>query len=49
MLRIGQQKFGKAPTKKQKKSLDAVSQLDALETLAERVVVVDSWSELLEQ
>ena len=48
ILRQGRQKFGKAPTRKQQKSVDAISDLAQLEALAERLILVDSWAELLD-
>ncbi|HEV3024733.1 MAG TPA: DUF4351 domain-containing protein [Pirellulales bacterium] len=47
VFRLGRQKFGKPPTKKQQKSLEAVTELARLEDLAERLLYVDSWSDLL--
>jgi len=47
VLRQGRQKFGKSPTKKQQKALEAITNLARLETLAERLLTVDSWAELL--
>ncbi len=47
LFRQGRQKFGKAPTKKQQKELDSVSDSALLETLGERLVMVDSWADLL--
>jgi hypothetical protein len=47
VLRLGRQKFGKVPTKKQQKALAAVTDLTQLEALAERLLGVDSWAELL--
>jgi hypothetical protein len=49
VMRQGRQKFGKAPTKKQQQALAALIDLDQLETLAERLLQVDSWAELLGQ
>jgi hypothetical protein len=47
LLRQGRQKFGKAPTKKQRKTLEAISDLAQLESLAGRLLDVNSWGELL--
>jgi hypothetical protein len=47
VLRLGRRKFGKAPTRKQQAELGAISKLDQLENLAERVLLVDTWSNLL--
>jgi hypothetical protein len=47
LLRQGRQKFGKAPTKKQQKVLDAIDDPTQLEALAERLLGVDSWADLL--
>ena len=46
LLRLGRQKFSKAPTKKQCKALEAIADLVQLETLAGRLLAVDSWKEL---
>ncbi|HUY33486.1 MAG TPA: hypothetical protein VMV69_12115 [Pirellulales bacterium] len=43
----GRQKFGKTPTKKQQKALESVTDLARLEALAERLLDVDSWGQLL--
>ena len=47
LLRQGRHEFGAAPTKKQQKALKAIADLRRLETLAERLLDVDSWGELL--
>ncbi len=47
LLSLGRQKFGKAPTKKHLQQLDAITELDRLEALGERLLTVASWSELL--
>jgi hypothetical protein len=47
LLRQGRQKFGKAPTKKQQKVLEAIDDPAQLEALAERLLGVDSWDDLL--
>lgn len=49
LIRLGRQKFGKGPTKKQQKVLEAVTDLAHLESLVERLLHVDSWTELLEE
>jgi hypothetical protein len=46
VLRLGRQKFGKAPTKKQQKALATITDVAQLEALAERLLGVDSWAEL---
>ncbi|HUY31947.1 MAG TPA: hypothetical protein VMV69_04140 [Pirellulales bacterium] len=43
------QKFGKAPTKRHQKVLEAIADLARLEDLAERLLHVDSWGELLSE
>ena len=48
LLRLGRQKFGRAPSRKQQKALEAVTDLGRLEALADRLLDVDSWGELLE-
>jgi hypothetical protein len=48
LLRQGRHKFGAAPSKKQQKALRALADLGRLEALAERLLDVDSWAELLE-
>lgn len=47
VLRLGREKFGKAPNKKQRKTLDDLVDLDLLEDLAARLLRVHSWAELL--
>jgi hypothetical protein len=47
LLRQGRQKFGRAPTRKQQRALDAITDLVRLEDLAERLLAVDSWAALL--
>jgi hypothetical protein len=47
ILRLGRQKFGKEPTKKQERQLAGVADPRQLEKLAERVLRVDSWADLL--
>ena len=47
LLRQGRRKFGKAPTRKQRGELDAGADLARLEALADRLLDVSSWSELL--
>jgi hypothetical protein len=47
VFRMGRQKFRKAPTRKQQKTLEAITDLARLEALAERLLDVDSWAELL--
>jgi hypothetical protein len=47
LLRQGQKKFGKAPTKQQQSELAAVTDLRRLERLSVRLLDVESWDELL--
>src|SRR5579864_2328528 len=47
VLRQGNRKFRKPLTKKQQKALAAISDVDRLEAMAERLLKVDSWNELL--
>ncbi len=47
VLRLGRQKFGKLPNKKQQKKLDNLTDLAQFEGLAERLLHVDSWANLL--
>jgi predicted transposase YdaD len=47
VLRQGRRKFGTAPSRKQQKALKAITDLGQLEALAERLLDVDSWAELL--
>ncbi len=47
VLRLGRQKFRKAPSKKQQNVLEAITDLGQLQALAERLLNVDSWAELL--
>jgi hypothetical protein len=47
IYRMGGQKFGKAPTRKQQKALESITDLAALETVAERLLDAASWGELL--
>jgi hypothetical protein len=47
LLRAGRKKFGRAPTKKQQAELDAITDLERLGELAERVQDVSTWAELL--
>src|SRR5262249_37486673 len=42
ILHLGRHKFGKAPTKKQQKALEAITDLDQLDHLAARLLDVDS-------
>jgi hypothetical protein len=49
LLRQGRQKFGKAPSRKQQKALESITDLGQLESLAARLLDVDSWTELLEE
>jgi hypothetical protein len=47
VLRQGRQKFHRAPSRKQQKALEAVTDLAQLEALADRLLTVDSWAKLL--
>jgi hypothetical protein len=47
LVRQGRRKFGTAPNRKHQKALKALNDLEQLEALAERLVDVDSWAELL--
>jgi hypothetical protein len=49
VLRQGRRKFGKRPTRKQQKTLDAISDPGQLEALAARLLDVASWTELLHE
>ena len=48
LLRQGQKKFGKAPTRKQQGELAAIADLRRLEQLSVRLLDVDSWDELFD-
>jgi len=47
VLRLGRQKFKKPPTRKQQQELAAINDLERLESLAEKLLNVDSWTQLL--
>ena len=47
LFRLGRQKFGKAPNKKQQKELESIKDPAQLDALAERLLTVESWAELL--
>ena len=47
LLRLGRRMFGRAPTRKQNRELDAVTDLARLEGLAERLLDVSSWADQL--
>jgi predicted transposase YdaD len=47
LLRLGRQKFGKAPSKMQQKLLDGITDPTQLGALADRLLAVDFWAELL--
>src|SRR5262249_35106808 len=49
VLHLGRHKFGKAPTKKQQKALEAITDIGQLRGLAARLLEVDSWAELLRE
>jgi hypothetical protein len=46
ILRQGRHKFGEAPSREQQ-ALEAVTDLERLETLGERLLHAGSWAELL--
>jgi hypothetical protein len=47
LLHLGKKKFGKLPTRRQQQELGAIVEPGRLEILAERLLDVDSWGELL--
>jgi Domain of unknown function (DUF4351) len=47
VIRQGRNKFGRAPTRKQQRALEGLTDVDQLESLAARLLDVDSWAELL--
>lgn len=47
ILRLGRRKFGKAPSRKQQKALEAITDPAQLEELAARLLAVDAWADLL--
>ena len=47
ILHQGRRKFGKAPTRKQQKALEAITDPAQLEELAARLLAVDAWTDLL--
>jgi hypothetical protein len=47
LLRQGRRKFGTAASRKQQRALKAINDLGQLEALAERLLDVNSWGELL--
>ena len=47
LLRQGKKKFGRSPTKKLAAELDAITDTARLEALSERLLDVNTWSELL--
>jgi hypothetical protein len=44
----GRTKFGKEPTRKQQKTVEAMTDLAQLQALTERLLHVNSWAELLD-
>jgi hypothetical protein len=48
ILRLGRRRFGKAPTRKQKSALTAVTDPARLERLLDRALSVNSWADLLD-
>ena len=47
LLRLGKKKFGRAPSKKQAAELEAITDMARLHALSERLLDVNTWSELL--
>ena len=47
IVHLGRRKFGKAPTRKQQKTLEAITDPALLEDLAAWLLAVDSWADLL--
>jgi hypothetical protein len=47
VLRLGRHKFGEAPSREQQQALEAVTDLERLEILGERLLRAGSWAELL--
>ena len=47
VLRLGRIKFRKPLTKKQEKQLESLTDLAQLQSLADRLLLVDSWTDLL--
>jgi predicted transposase YdaD len=49
VLRLGRQKFRKTPTRKQQKALEEITDIDQLVILANRLLEVGSWAELIDK
>ena len=49
LLRVGEDRFGAAPTPEQRAMLEAITDANRLEELAARACHLGSWAELLEQ
>jgi hypothetical protein len=47
VLRLGRQRFGKVAPRKQKGQLQAITDLDQLKRILDRIHAVDSWDDLL--
>lgn len=47
LLRLGRQKFKKPPTRKQQQQLEAIADLNHVQSLIDQVLNVDSWAQLL--
>lgn len=47
LLRQGRKKFGREATAKQRATLEAITELDRLEALSEKLLDVSTWAELL--
>lgn len=47
LMRMGKKKFGKEPTQKQRAALAAITDLERLEFLGEKLLDVSTWGELL--
>ncbi len=45
--RIGRQRFGRAPSRKQRADLDAITDADRLERMRDRLLLAESWADLL--
>ncbi len=47
ILAIGRQRFGRAPSRKQKADLDAITDAARLERMRHRLLTASSWADLL--
>jgi hypothetical protein len=45
--RLGEKKFGTAPTKKQRATLEGIDDLARLERISDRLLTATSWADLL--